>query len=112
VCIGIWGRGLHGTSTDGATGLHEITQHKITPLVCIVVLAVAMADSFTYIPNSFANAKLRIVLDSPEIRRLLLEQGTLDKASDALKVQLLKEGDSGAVVVSETNENRFTSKRK
>jgi len=48
------------------------------------VLAVLAAYSLTFFPNSFANAKLNIVLDSPEVRRLLLEQGTLDKAGDAL----------------------------
>jgi len=62
----------------------EIAQHRITPVVCIVMLALGVVYTFTFIPNSSANAKLHIVLDSPDVRRLLVEQGTLDKAGDAL----------------------------
>ncbi len=44
----------------------------------MLLLLAGFADTFTSIPNAAANAKLRIVLDSPQVRRLLTERGRLD----------------------------------
>lgn len=62
--------------------VREIKQHAITPAVFIVVLTVAVAYSVTFIPSSVADANLRIVLDSPKVRRLLVERGKRDQAVD------------------------------
>ncbi len=61
-----------------------VRHHAITPVVCIVVLAVVAAYSLTFIPSSIADTNLRIVLDSAKVRRLLAGQGKLDQAGDAV----------------------------
>lgn len=55
---------------------------KITPLACIAGLAFAVVCAFTFIPNSVAATDLHIVLDSPKVRRLLLESSRRDKAAE------------------------------
>ena len=62
----------------------KITRQAMTPVACIILLALALAYAFTWIPNSVADSGLYIVLDSQTVRRLLVEQGKRDKAGDAI----------------------------
>ncbi len=52
----------------------------LTRIVSILALAVAVAYAFTFIPTSVADTDVRIVLDSPKVRRLLIERGKRDKS--------------------------------
>lgn len=63
-----------------ATVRGRLIASALTPIVGIVALAAAVAYAFTFIPTSVADTDLRIVLDSPKVRRLLVERGKRDKS--------------------------------
>jgi hypothetical protein len=62
----------------------KITRQAVTPVACIILLALGVAYAFSWIPNSVADSGLHVVLDSPNVRRLLIEQGKPDKAGDTI----------------------------
>jgi hypothetical protein len=81
--------------------VRKSAQQKIIPVVCIAGLAMIIAAfGLSFIPESVADTDLRIVLDSPKVRRLLDDQSKLDEAADALNQRKLNEaGDALGVEI-------------